>query len=770
MVTNTNNPLGRPGEGVAGMPPDVPAPYKLEKLIGRGGFGAVYLATDVRLRRQVAIKVIDQARMDARARAALQSEARTLASLTHPHIVALYAFEETDTHAFLVMEYVAGQPLAERLAESVLSLDDTVRIVGDVAAALGFAHRQGVLHLDIKPGNILLTDDDEPKLVDFGLSQVAGGLAADAERIFGTPAFMAPELIRNEPPGPPTDLYALGVMLYLMSTGRLPFSGDTRMAMFRAHLEDTPPDPQALNPAIRPALANVIRKALEKSPRRRFQSAESFADALKKAGGGVLSGVEASADAEAPLAPDERELVQYTIAADVLAPGLSLPRNVMTEFMICGSLCRGTALVKLTSYSRERLRSALTGRKVGGRSFGAAASVGEGAARHQVQVGRGITCQLSEARESGSGQVEGSCLVARMGHETVEKYLLDQGTSLRITQALDHLWVGTTFDEPPEQMHLSARQHLKGSLFRDKVISQHLFLRAHERMTLRPDAPAIPQRRAVALMEAVLQAIKKDLDLEPMPVRLGAMEVMLEAIAAHLTSVNPQGDREIDAVASRFIEEEGAERWKRFATAAKAACLARRPKLADRLVGAIGRARHRIIETGIPEALRPTSDAFPEDAAPRKSMKRRMAARLTATLGSRRFQPFPVDKSFSPIELDLVRYPAADGFPTAYLRLYVEHILQRGDLFSGPLPLIERWRQLSLLLHLSARLARAQTMQTNSLDMTRLQIVEGVRIADGAYWFGGELSAILHADPAASALWERLHLVRPIAPVLGDYL
>lgn len=258
--------------------------YSLERELGRGGMGVVYLAREVLLDRPVAIKLLPPelaARPELRDR--FMREARTAARLSHPYIVPIHAVDEVGGFVFIVMAYVDGGTLAQRLAtHGPLPAHDVTRIMREVAWALAYAHAQGVVHRDVKPANILLERGTGRAMVaDFGIARLAetsGDTAVGV--VLGTPEFMSPEQATAEELDGRSDLYALGVVAYLALTGTLPFSAPTAQAVIALHLTQPPPPVGSVARGIPRALAQAIDKCLQKQPAARFANGEALADAL----------------------------------------------------------------------------------------------------------------------------------------------------------------------------------------------------------------------------------------------------------------------------------------------------------------------------------------------------------------------------------------------------------------------------------------------------------------------------------------------------------
>jgi predicted Ser/Thr protein kinase len=259
--------------------------YSLERELGRGGMGIVYLARDVQLDRNVAIKVLPEhlaQRHDLRER--FVREARTAAGLSHPHIVPIHRVGEAGGFVFFVMSYIAGTTLGERLrTRGPLPPADAMRTLREVAWALAYAHGRGVVHRDVKPDNILLEEGTGRALVtDFGIAQVSAtaAIATDPGRIMGTAHFMSPEQAANEPVDGRSDLYALGVVGYLAVSGRLPFEAASVPALLLKQATQAPMSLGQVAPGAPPALVSAIERCLRREMTERFATGEALADAL----------------------------------------------------------------------------------------------------------------------------------------------------------------------------------------------------------------------------------------------------------------------------------------------------------------------------------------------------------------------------------------------------------------------------------------------------------------------------------------------------------
>ncbi|HOT91301.1 MAG TPA: protein kinase [Anaerolineae bacterium] len=260
--------------------------YQVLEHIGHGGMSEVYKGQHVQLDRMVAVKVLHPFLADEEGFVTrFKREASIVAKLRHPNIMQVYDFdynEALDVY-YMVMEYIDGPTLKTRLNEGPLPQEEAVRIAALIADALDYAHRRGMVHRDVKPANIMFMPDGQPVLTDFGIAKMLtlSGLTASGAMV-GTPAYMAPEVGMGRPGSASSDIYSLGVVLYQMVSGRLPFESESPMGMVMQHINDAPPPLTQFVPSLLPSLDGVINKALAKDPEARFATAGEMAAALRQ--------------------------------------------------------------------------------------------------------------------------------------------------------------------------------------------------------------------------------------------------------------------------------------------------------------------------------------------------------------------------------------------------------------------------------------------------------------------------------------------------------
>ena len=312
-------------------------PFEVTSSLGQGGMGEVWRATDARLGREVAIKVLPAAVAgDPKALARFEAEARAVAALSHPNILAIFDLGREGDTVYAVTELIEGRTLRERIeSEGALGLRETLELGGQVARGLAAAHEKGIVHRDVKPANLLVTRDGRVKILDFGLARQASsadsqsriaaaptmGPRTDPGTVLGTVGYMAPEQVRGEPADARSDIFALGVVLYEMATGERAFAGETGAETMTAILRAEPPQLGVPESPIPPPLERVIRHCLEKNPRQRFASAEDLAFALENLVGASSSERSGRAAVVADPGARRRRLAAAAAGAALLVAG-----------------------------------------------------------------------------------------------------------------------------------------------------------------------------------------------------------------------------------------------------------------------------------------------------------------------------------------------------------------------------------------------------------------------------------------------------------------
>src|SRR4051812_39979252 len=282
--------------------------YEIGGVLGRGGMAEVHRGRDLRLGREVAVKVLrsDLAR-DPSFQVRFRREAQAAASLNHPAIVAVYDTGEdrttTGATPYIVMEYVEGETLRDVIRrEGHLSSERAMSLAADICGALDFSHRNGIVHRDVKPGNVMITPQGTVKVMDFGIARAVSDSAAtmtSTAAVIGTAQYLSPEQARGESVDARSDVYSAGCLLYELVTGTPPFTGDSPVAVAYQHVREDPKTPSSLNPEIPPALDAILLKAMSKNPANRYQSAADMrADLLRAVAGQRVEATPVMSDAE----------------------------------------------------------------------------------------------------------------------------------------------------------------------------------------------------------------------------------------------------------------------------------------------------------------------------------------------------------------------------------------------------------------------------------------------------------------------------------------
>jgi serine/threonine protein kinase len=254
--------------------------YRLVAQQGSGGMAVIYKATDLALGRTVAVKILRPSLTnDPEFLKRFRQEARNVANLSHPNIVTVHDVGQDGNTHYIVMEYIDGEDLKRLVrATAPFSIDRALSITIKICAGVGYAHRAGLVHADVKPQNVLVTENDNVKVTDFGIAQA---LTATKPRerqrvVWGSPHYFSPEQAQGEAPTPASDVYAIGIVMFEMLTGRLPFVGADQQELAMAHIRETPPNPSDLNPNVPVHLDRILQKVLSKEPASRYRTADQL--------------------------------------------------------------------------------------------------------------------------------------------------------------------------------------------------------------------------------------------------------------------------------------------------------------------------------------------------------------------------------------------------------------------------------------------------------------------------------------------------------------
>ena len=317
--------------------------YELTKLIGSGGMAEVYVAQDTVLGRKVAIKVLnEELAANKKFSQRFKQEAKASSSMDHPNIVSVLDAGETTetdaegvkhTYAYLVMEYVDGLELSKLVARGPLKVPEAIRVTKELLSAVEFAHNKGIVHRDIKPDNIMLTRQGKVKVLDFGIARAVAETFDDiatTTSILGTAAYFSPEQAQGQKVDIRTDLYAIGIVLFEMLTGKVPFTGDTAVAVAHQHIHAHPPAPSSLNPKVSLALDQVVFTALAKDKADRFQTTAEFGKELRAAENAKPVGASKPAPVKVE-AVEEVVVESAPEATDLFGSAISQPAMEKTE-------------------------------------------------------------------------------------------------------------------------------------------------------------------------------------------------------------------------------------------------------------------------------------------------------------------------------------------------------------------------------------------------------------------------------------------------------
>lgn len=335
--------------------------YKILAPLGQGGMARVYRAIQENLGREVAVKVLPPwYAADRNFVERFNLEAKMVAGLSHPNIVTIHDFNEQNGHLYIVMQLVDGGTLKQQIdalpSQSggirSMDLEEVNRIFNQLADALAYAHRKGIIHRDIKPVNVLMDQSNRPILSDFGIAKVLEGtkeLTRPGAGV-GTPEYMSPEQCKGEQVDGRADIYALGIMLFECLTGRTPFIGENYPALAHSQIYEDPPDPRRFNPLIPPGVRDVIMIALQKKPEFRYQRASAMADALEQAVKAASAGLAYKANAPSPRG------IEHAQTSPIYAcPNCQRPNSADMRFCTgCGVLLNPCPYCRFENRARDR--------------------------------------------------------------------------------------------------------------------------------------------------------------------------------------------------------------------------------------------------------------------------------------------------------------------------------------------------------------------------------------------------------------------------------
>ena len=342
--------------------------YRIVGQLGRGGAGIVYKAVDETLNRDVAVKTLNPDLANTEVMSRFRAEATILAKLNHPQIATIFELFRSENDLLMVMEFVRGETL-DKLSERLgpIAPDRAAYLIDLILSALEHAHREGVVHRDVKPANVMVTNEGSIKIMDFGIARVLNAEQKTVDfRLMGTPAYMSPEQVMGEEVDGRSDLYSVGVLFYRLLTGALPFTADTALSMLQRQIRDTPTPVHVHRPSLPAWCDQIVQRALAKTPADRFQSAEEFRDALGRATGPLpaadFAKTFAVADGQNPPVPvlgptdtidlsRHEAVVSAPMAASVSAP--VAPRRVRQELHVGGDDCGGGRLSASRSDTRR---------------------------------------------------------------------------------------------------------------------------------------------------------------------------------------------------------------------------------------------------------------------------------------------------------------------------------------------------------------------------------------------------------------------------------
>ncbi|MBW8012650.1 MAG: serine/threonine protein kinase [Chloroflexi bacterium] len=301
--------------------------YRIEEQLGKGGMAVVYRARDLMLERDVSIKILrEDYSSDPAFRERFRQEAKAAANLSHSNIVTIHDFGLDENRLFIVMEYVPGKDLNTIIKErSRFKIEEGISLAVQACAGIGYAHRAGLVHCDVKPHNFLITPDNRLKVTDFGIARALASINPDEEAdiVWGSPQYFSPEQAAGSAPSPSSDVYSLGIVMYQMFTGQLPFFAKTTKEFSRQHRSAKPIPPRELNPFISQELEEIILKVLSKEPSARYRTADQLGRVLMTfsiQSDDILAETPSGSEAETPSKPIRSTRRSQVTATGELSP------------------------------------------------------------------------------------------------------------------------------------------------------------------------------------------------------------------------------------------------------------------------------------------------------------------------------------------------------------------------------------------------------------------------------------------------------------------
>ena len=397
--------------------------YEIHEEIGRGGMATVYRATQTSIGRTVAIKILPPNFMQDRTfLERFNREVQVIALLQHRSILPVYDYGEDDGQPYIVMAFMEGGTLSDRIRKGPMTFNDALRTITQIAEGLDYAHSQGIIHRDFKPSNVLLDGQGNAYLADFGIAKVSEAtMQLTGSGVIGTPAYMAPEMFRKGDLTTAADVYALGITLYQMLTGHLPYEAETPVQFMMSHVNDPVPDVLSERPELPGGVHSVIEKAMAKVPENRFQTAASMAEAFLMADSGGTMPMPAQDELAQPVAPTPIASSTPREAERVSTPQPRPKRRGIGLWLVFGILLAAGAIIVvggilvgaiiLTGSDRNEQQGAFTDARRDGESERVNEDIIDNEPTPVVPTPQEVAVEIAPTFYSHSHQYSCSCLV-----------------------------------------------------------------------------------------------------------------------------------------------------------------------------------------------------------------------------------------------------------------------------------------------------------------------------------------------------------------------